>query len=160
LQISLDCIEILVECIERFNKGEIDADTSFKISKQILVNEFDDPEFLEFAITPKMLVELIKEKPTIGNAIAKEVFVEMVNTGKNAQSIISERNLTQLSDVNELDTIATNVIVKNPQAVEDYKSGKKNALAFLIGQTMKATKGKANPKILTEIIKEKITGLK
>jgi hypothetical protein len=50
LQISLDCIEILVECIERFNKGEIDADTSFKISKQILVNEFDDPEFLEFAI--------------------------------------------------------------------------------------------------------------
>jgi aspartyl-tRNA(Asn)/glutamyl-tRNA(Gln) amidotransferase subunit B len=114
----------------------------------------------EFAVTPKMLVELIREKPTIGNAIAKEVFVEMVNTGKNAQSIISERNLTQLSDVNELDTIATNVIGKNPQAVEDYKSGKKNALAFLIGQTMKATKGKANPKILTEILKEKITGLK
>jgi len=114
----------------------------------------------EFAVTPKMLVELIREKPTIGNAIAKEVFVEMVNTGKNAQSIISERNLTQLSDVNELDTIATNVIGKNPQAVEDYKGGKKNALAFLIGQTMKATKGKANPKILTEIIKEKITGLK
>jgi aspartyl-tRNA(Asn)/glutamyl-tRNA(Gln) amidotransferase subunit B len=114
----------------------------------------------EFAVTPKMLVALIREKPTIGNAIAKEVFVEMVNTGKNAQSIISERNLTQLSDVNELDTIATNVIGKNPQAVEDYKGGKKNALAFLIGQTMKATKGKANPKILTEILKEKITGLK
>ena len=49
-QISLDCIEKLVKCIERFNKGEIDADTSFKISKQILVDEFDDPEFLEFAI--------------------------------------------------------------------------------------------------------------
>jgi aspartyl-tRNA(Asn)/glutamyl-tRNA(Gln) amidotransferase subunit B len=114
----------------------------------------------EFAVTPKMLVELIKEKPTIGNAIAKEVFAEMVNTGKNAQSIISERNLTQLSDVNELDTIATNVIGKNPQAVADYKNGKKNALAFLIGQTMKATKGKANPRILTEILKEKITGLK
>ncbi len=114
----------------------------------------------EFAVTPKMLVELIREKPTIGNAIAKEVFVEMDNKRKNAQFIISERNLTQLSDVNELDTIATNVIGKNPQAVEDYKGGKKNALAFLIGQTMKATKGKANPRILTEILKEKITGLK
>ncbi len=49
-QISIDCIEKLVKCIERFNKGEIDADTSLKISKQILVDEFDDPEFLEFAI--------------------------------------------------------------------------------------------------------------
>jgi len=50
IQISLDCIDKLVKCIERFNKGEIDADTSYKISKQILVGEFDDSEFLEFAI--------------------------------------------------------------------------------------------------------------
>ncbi len=50
LQISLDCIEKLVECIEWFNKGEIDADTSSKIEKLILVDEFDDEEFLEFAI--------------------------------------------------------------------------------------------------------------
>ncbi len=49
-QISLDCIEKLVECIERFNKGEIDADTSLKISKQILEDEFDDEEFLNFAV--------------------------------------------------------------------------------------------------------------
>jgi hypothetical protein len=49
-QISLDCIEKLVKCIERFNKGEINADTSLKISKQILVDEFDDEEFLDFAI--------------------------------------------------------------------------------------------------------------
>ncbi len=49
-QISLDCIEKLVKCIERFNKGEIDADTSSKVEKQILEDEFDDPEFLEFAI--------------------------------------------------------------------------------------------------------------
>ncbi len=49
-QISMDCLEKLVDCIGRFNKGEIDADTSFKISKQILVDGFDDPEFLEFTI--------------------------------------------------------------------------------------------------------------
>jgi hypothetical protein len=49
-QISLDCIDKLVECIKRFNKGEIDADTSSKIERQILEDEFDDPEFLEFAI--------------------------------------------------------------------------------------------------------------
>ncbi len=49
-QISIDCIEKLVDCIERFNKGEIDADTSSKIERQILEDEFDDPEFLEFAM--------------------------------------------------------------------------------------------------------------
>ncbi len=49
-QISLDCIDKLVECIEMFNKGEIDADTSSKIERQILENKFDDPEFLNFAI--------------------------------------------------------------------------------------------------------------
>ncbi len=49
-QISIDCIAKLVECIERFNRGEIDADTSLKMSKRILVDEFDDEEFLEFAI--------------------------------------------------------------------------------------------------------------
>jgi aspartyl-tRNA(Asn)/glutamyl-tRNA(Gln) amidotransferase subunit B len=114
----------------------------------------------EFAVTPKMLVELIREKPTIGNAIAKEVFVEMANTGKDAPSIVKEKDLTQMDDVSELNDVVAKVIEENPKAVEDYKCGKKNALAFLIGQTMRATKGKANPKILTEILKEKITGLK
>jgi aspartyl-tRNA(Asn)/glutamyl-tRNA(Gln) amidotransferase subunit B len=65
-----------------------------------------------------------------------------------------------MDDVSELNDVVAKVIEENPKAVEDYKCGKKNALAFLIGQTMKATKGKANPKILTEILKEKITGLK
>jgi aspartyl-tRNA(Asn)/glutamyl-tRNA(Gln) amidotransferase subunit B len=114
----------------------------------------------EFAVTPKMLVGLIKEKPTIGNAIAKEVFVEMANTGKDAPAIVKEKDLTQMDDVSELNDVVAKVIEENPKAVEDYKCGKKNALAFLIGQTMKATKGKANPKLLTEILKEKITGLK
>ncbi len=114
----------------------------------------------KFAVTPKMLVELIKEKTAIGNAIAKEVFVEMANTGKDAPSIVKEKDLTQMDDASQLNDVVVKVIEENPNAVEDYKSGKKNALAFLIGQTMKATKGKANPKLLTEILKEKITGLK
>ncbi len=114
----------------------------------------------KFAVTPKMLVELIKEKTAIGNAIAKEVFVEMANTGKDAPSIVKEKDLTQMDDASELNDVVVKVIEENPNAVEDYKSGKQNALAFLIGQTMKATKGKANPKLLTEILKEKITGLK
>lgn len=110
----------------------------------------------DFNISPKMLVELIELKPTIGNTNAKEVFVEMVNTGKNAQSIVKEKNLTQMSNTSELDEIVEKVINENPKAIEDFRQGKKNALSFLIGQTMKATKGKANPKVLTEMFNSKI----
>ena len=111
----------------------------------------------DFIVSPKMLVELVKIKPTIGSSIAKDVFVEMINTGKTAPSIVKEKNLTQMDDVSELNDIVTKVIEENPKAAEDYGKGKKSALTFLIGQTMKVTKGKANPKILTEIFKEKLS---
>ena len=111
----------------------------------------------DFIVSPKMLVELVKIKPTIGSSIAKDVFVEMINTGKTAPSIVKEKNLTQMDDVSELNDIVTKVIEENPKAAEDYGKGRKSALTFLIGQTMKVTKGKANPMILTEIFKEKLS---
>jgi len=111
----------------------------------------------DFAISPKMLVELIKIKPTIGSSIAKDVFVEMINTGESAASIVKEKNLTQMDDVSELNDIVAKIIENNPKAAEDYSHGKKSALTFLIGQTMKITRGKANPKILTEIFEERLS---
>ena len=111
----------------------------------------------DFVVSPKMLVELIKIKPTIGNAIAKDVFIEMVNTGKNASSIVNEKKLTQMDDISELSDIVTKVIAENPKATADYSLGKKGALSFLIGQIMKVTKGKANPKIITEILKKRLS---
>jgi len=111
----------------------------------------------DFTVTPDTLVGLIKIKPTIGNSIAKEVFIEMANTGKDAPSIVKEKNLTQMDDTSELNAIVIKVIEENSKAAEDYGQGKKNALAFLIGQTMKATKGKANPKILTELFRQRLS---
>ncbi len=111
----------------------------------------------DFIVSPKMLVDLVKIKPAIGSSIAKDVFVEMINTGKTAPSIVKEKDLTQMDDVSELNNIVTKVIEENPKAAEDYSQGKKGALTFLIGQTMKITKGKANPKILTEIFKERLS---
>jgi aspartyl-tRNA(Asn)/glutamyl-tRNA(Gln) amidotransferase subunit B len=111
----------------------------------------------DFTVTPDTLVGLIKIKPTIGNSIAKEVFIEMANTGRDAPSIVKEKNLTQMDDTSELNAIVIKVIEENSKAAEDYGQGKKNALAFLIGQTMKATKGKANPKILMELFKQRLS---
>jgi aspartyl-tRNA(Asn)/glutamyl-tRNA(Gln) amidotransferase subunit B len=113
----------------------------------------------DFVVSPKMLTELVQIKPTIGSSIAKEVFVEMVNTGKSAPAIVKEKDLTQMEDTGELNEIVIKVIEENPKAVEDYGQGKKNALAFLIGQTMKITKGKANPNILTELFKQRLSSI-
>ncbi|GAX62347.1 Asp-tRNAAsn/Glu-tRNAGln amidotransferase B subunit [Candidatus Scalindua japonica] len=111
----------------------------------------------DFVISPEMLVELVKIKPTIGNSIAKDVFAEMINTGKSASAIVKEKDLVRMDDTSELDEIVIKVIEENRQAAEDYGQGKKNALAFLIGQTMKITKGKANPKILTKLFKQRLS---
>jgi aspartyl/glutamyl-tRNA(Asn/Gln) amidotransferase subunit B (EC 6.3.5.-) len=113
----------------------------------------------DFVISPKMLTELVKIKPTIGSSIAKEVFVEMIKTGMSAPAIVKEKDLTQMDDTSELNEIVIKVIGDNPKAAEDYGQGKKNALAFLIGQTMKITKGKANPKILTELFKQRLSSI-
>jgi len=113
----------------------------------------------DFTVTPETLVGLIKIKPTIGNSIAKEVFIEMANTGKDAPTIVKEKDLTQMDDTSELNEIVIKIVEENPKAVEDYGLGKKNALAFLIGQTMKITKGKANPKILTELFKQRLSSI-
>ena len=113
----------------------------------------------DFIISPKMLVDLIEMKSEIGGPIAKEVFSEMSITGKDASSIVREKNLTPLSNAEELNLIVSKIIEENPKAIEDYGKGKKSALSFLVGETMKATKGKANPKILIDIYQEKLANL-
>ncbi|WKZ20456.1 MAG: Asp-tRNA(Asn)/Glu-tRNA(Gln) amidotransferase subunit GatB [Candidatus Jettenia sp. CY-1] len=109
-------------------------------------------------IKPKQLAELVDviEKGIISSTIAKEVFSEMVQTGKAPQSIIEEKKLAQISDGSLIEAVITKIIASNPEAIEDYKNGKKNALTFLVGQVMKETKGKANPKMVNELLKEKV----
>jgi aspartyl-tRNA(Asn)/glutamyl-tRNA(Gln) amidotransferase subunit B len=101
------------------------------------------------------LVELINfvEKETISNLAAKTVLQEMINTGKTASDIIAEKNLAQVSDSDVLGAKTEEVIKENPKSVQDYQGGKNNALMFLVGQVMKKTKGKANPKVVQEILR-------
>jgi len=109
-------------------------------------------------INPKRLASLIEivEKGTISSTIAKEVFSEMIQTSKDPQAIIEEKKLAQISDEGLIESVIDKVIAGNPNVIEDYKKGKKNALTFLVGQVMKETKGKANPKIVNELLKEKV----
>ena len=94
---------------------------------------------------------------TISGKIAKEVFQIMWSDNKTADQIIEEKGLQQISDVGELESIIDQVIADNPNQVEQYKSGKDKVFGFFVGNVMKATKGKANPKQVNELLKKKLS---
>ena len=93
---------------------------------------------------------------TIAQNTGKEVFAEMVATGQTAEEIIERRGLRQISDEAQLAEIVLRVLRDNPKAVEDLRSGKKKAKGFVMGQVMRATRGKANPQLVSRLIDEKL----
>jgi aspartyl-tRNA(Asn)/glutamyl-tRNA(Gln) amidotransferase subunit B len=102
------------------------------------------------------LIELVEKKQVISNLTGKAVLEEMFATGNTAMAIISEKNLAQISDESALTKDIEDVIKENPASVEAFKSGKENALMFLVGQLMKKTKGKANPKVAQEMLRRRL----
>ena len=108
-------------------------------------------------VSPPMLSELIKSSHgAINAATAKALLGDMFATGRTAADIIKERGLSQISDTGEIEKIVAVVINLNVQPVADYKAGKDTALMFLVGQVMKASKGRANPQLVKEILKRKL----
>jgi Asp-tRNA(Asn)/Glu-tRNA(Gln) amidotransferase B subunit len=91
----------------------------------------------------------------VSENVGKNILKEMIKTGENAQKIIENKNLMQISDSQKLNTIINNVIKENPKVVQEIESGKKKAIGFLIGQVMQKTDGRANPQIVNEILSSK-----
>lgn len=106
----------------------------------------------------KILLEQIKENK-INNNAGKKVLREMFETGKKPLDIIKEKGLVQISDTGEIEKIVDKIISENPQSIEDYKNGKDRALGFLVGQVMKASRGKANPQLANKMILEKLKNI-
>ncbi len=101
------------------------------------------------------LVKLIDDGAISGKQ-GKDVLVEMFATGKTAATVIEEKGLVQVSDTGEIDRVVAEVIAANPKQLEQYRGGKETLFGFFVGQVMKASKGKANPKIVNERLKEKL----
>ena len=108
----------------------------------------------ELGITAKNLSDLIAliENGTISNAVGKKVFDFMLETKKTPKSIVEEKGFVQISDENALAEIVKAVLANNQKSVDDYHNGKTNALGFLVGQCMKATKGQGNPAKMKELL--------
>ena len=101
------------------------------------------------------LVRMIDEEKISGKQ-GKDVLVEMFKTGKSAATVVEEQGLVQVSDVSEIDQIIDQILAANAQQLESYRSGKESLFGFFVGQVMKASKGKANPKVVNDRLKEKL----
>ncbi len=109
-------------------------------------------------VSPKMLAELLVliQDGTISNKIAKTVFDTMAETGKAPGEIVAEKGLTQVTDSAALESVVQGVLLRSEKEVSAYKNGKTKLMGYFVGQVMRETKGKANPKIVNEILKEKL----
>ncbi|MCQ2915001.1 MAG: Asp-tRNA(Asn)/Glu-tRNA(Gln) amidotransferase subunit GatB [Alphaproteobacteria bacterium] len=114
----------------------------------------------ESPVSPENLgrmVDLINDG-TISSRIAKDVFQFMVDEGKSPDQIVEEKGLKQVTDTSAIEKIIDDVINENPDKVAEYRSGKDKLLGWFVGQTMKASKGKANPGMLNDLLKKKLAG--
>jgi len=102
-----------------------------------------------------VLIRLIDEEKISGKQ-AKDVLVEMFKTGKGAEAVVQEKGLVQVSDTGEIDSLIDEVIAANPDQLANYRSGKETLFGFFVGQVIKASKGKANPKIVNERLRAKL----
>ena len=117
----------------------------------------EDISIKEFFLTPKLLKQIIDElnKGTISSKQAKEIFFKALDEEKEPSSYIS-KDIAQISDKGALEEIITNILNNNSKQIEEYKNGKTNLFDYFVGQVMKETRGKANPILTKEILKDKL----
>jgi len=144
------------ECVQLYPKPKI---VSNWIMSELLAHlNSRNMEIRYLELKPKSFVAIFKliDKGTISGKIAKELLPQMLEGKKEAADIVKEKGMQQISDTSELEETIAEVIQEFPKPVSDYYEGKVNAFTFLVGQTMRKTGGKANPKIVNQILKQKL----
>jgi aspartyl-tRNA(Asn)/glutamyl-tRNA(Gln) amidotransferase subunit B len=119
-------------------------------------------DIIDFPIPPENLSELINliKEGTISGKIAKDVFVIMLEENKKPSQIVKEKNLVQITDLSEIDKIVEKILSGNSNQVKQYINGEDKVFGFFVGQVMRESKGKANPKVVNDLLKEKLEHLK
>ncbi len=112
-------------------------------------------------VSPKGLAELLQliETGVISNRAAKDVMERMFETGESASAVVQALGLNQISDSSAIERLVDEAIVANPKSVADFRAGKPQAVGFLVGQVMKASRGKANPSIVNRLLQERLAAL-
>ncbi|MFP4313733.1 MAG: Asp-tRNA(Asn)/Glu-tRNA(Gln) amidotransferase subunit GatB [Alphaproteobacteria bacterium] len=145
---------------------EVANDSDPKLAANWVINELlgilnkNEKDLEDSPIKAAQLKELIGliQDNTISGKIAKDVFADMFESGKNPGDIVEEKGLKQVTDTGAIEAIIDEVLAENPDNVEKYRGGKDKLFGFFVGQTMKKTGGKANPAIVNDILKKKLDG--
>jgi len=159
LTTSRDLADYFEECVKEYPHPK--AVSNWIMGEFLRLLKKRGESIKEIRVTPRGVAELLGqvEKGVISGKSAKEVFEKMFETGKEARAIIEEEGLGQIADEASLEKIVRQVIKENPEAIQDFKNGKKKALGFLVGQIMKKTKGRANPGMVNRLLKGKLEGI-
>jgi aspartyl-tRNA(Asn)/glutamyl-tRNA(Gln) amidotransferase subunit B len=122
------------------------------------LGEDEEPDDLK--VRPQHLAALVAmiDSDKISGKIAKQVFPEMLETGKPPEKIVEEKGLVQISDESALESILDEVIAENQSVADDYAAGKDKAIGRLVGMVMKKTRGQANPQMVNEMFRKKLRG--
>ena len=141
------------DCLKKYNNPKI---VSNWIMTEVLRELKGEDDIKAFQITPDKLGELLIliEDGTISGKIAKDVFEDMFTSGKSANQIVEEKGMEQISDQSEIENIVSRILADHPDEISRYKAGDQKLMGFFVGQVMKETKGKANPKIVNEILRK------
>jgi aspartyl-tRNA(Asn)/glutamyl-tRNA(Gln) amidotransferase subunit B len=120
----------------------------------------DEREIDQCPVTPQHLSEMLSmvKAGTISGKIAKDVFEEMYKTGERPEKIVTDKGWVQILDEGEIEKAITRAMEGNPKQVEGYRNGKEKLFGFFVGEVMKQTKGKANPKLVNDLLKKKLKG--
>ncbi|WP_456418894.1 Asp-tRNA(Asn)/Glu-tRNA(Gln) amidotransferase subunit GatB [Methanocaldococcus infernus] len=157
---DLDMAELFEKVVKALGKEDVDLAVTWIRNELRRSLQYHKVDLYESGIKPEHMVELIKliKDEVISQKIAKDLVDELViNRGKKTpKEIVEEKGLKVIKDTNFLEKAVEEAIKNNPKAVEDYLSGKKEALNFLMGQVMKITKGRAEPRKVIELLKKKL----
>jgi aspartyl-tRNA(Asn)/glutamyl-tRNA(Gln) amidotransferase subunit B len=145
---------------EAVKKGANPKNTSNWIMTGVFnyLKEHGKEDIKETFLKPMHLVSLSRlvETAVVSGTMAKSMIFEVMDTGKPPEEIVKEKGV-QISDVAEIEKAVDDVIAKNPKEVERYKAGEEKLVGFFVGQVMKLTKGKANPQMVNELLKKKLS---
>lgn len=161
---NLDTATYFEKVIEGLPEAVGSSEKKRELGKQtasFMLTEFlgkTEGSVFESKVTPENLASLIAkvDDASISLKIAKEIFIEMLKSGKEAEKLITEKGLKQISNEDELVAIIDLVITENPKEVDSYKNGKEQLFGFFVGQVMAKSKGQANPKLTNELLKDKL----
>ena len=146
------------ECVRLFQEAK--TVSNWMMGDLLRELKRDEREIDQCPVTPQHLAEmlLMVREGTISGKIAKDVFEEMYRTGEEPEKIVKDKGWTQIVDEAEIEKAVEVAMKSNPKQVEDYQKGKEKLFGFFVGEVMKQTRGKANPKLVNELLKKKLKG--